>query len=62
MTHQQHMGEQSRIYAWPDGKVLMCIAKTTNACTELYQSFIQYTGSYMFWQWSAIIRELLGFV
>ena len=33
-----------------------------NKCTELYHSFIQYTGSYMFRQWSAIIRELLGFV
>jgi hypothetical protein len=38
------------------------IAKTTNTCTEFYHSFIQYTGSYMFRQCSAIIRELLGFV
>jgi hypothetical protein len=29
---------------------------------EFYHSFIQYTGSYMFRQWSSIIRELLGFV
>jgi hypothetical protein len=38
------------------------VVKTTNACTELYHSFIQYTGSYMFRQWSAVIRELLRFV
>jgi hypothetical protein len=38
------------------------VAKTTNTCTELYQSFILYTGSYMFRQRSAIIREILGFV
>jgi hypothetical protein len=37
-------------------------AKTINTCTKLYHSFIQYTGSYMFRQWSVIIRELLGFV
>jgi hypothetical protein len=37
-------------------------AKTTNTCTELYHSFTRYTGSYMFRQWSAIIRELFGFV
>jgi hypothetical protein len=36
--------------------------KTTNTCIELYHSFIQYTESYMFRQWSAIIRELLGFI
>jgi hypothetical protein len=29
---------------------------------ELYQSFIQYTGSYMFQQQSVTIRELLGSV
>jgi hypothetical protein len=38
------------------------LAKTTNTCTELYHSIIQYTGTHMFRQWSAIIRELLGFV
>jgi hypothetical protein len=40
------------------------VAKTTNTCTELYHSFIQYTrtDSYMFRQWSAINRELIGFV
>jgi hypothetical protein len=38
------------------------LAKTTNICTEFYHFFIQYTGSYMFQQWSVIIRELLGFV
>jgi hypothetical protein len=38
------------------------IAKITNTCTELYHSFIQYAGTYMFQQWSAIIRELLGFI
>jgi hypothetical protein len=42
--------------------IMRHIAKTTNTCTELYHSFIQYTGSYMFRQWSAIIREILGFV
>jgi hypothetical protein len=38
------------------------VAKTTNTFTEFYHSFIQYTDSYMFRQWSAIIREFLGFV
>jgi hypothetical protein len=38
------------------------LAKTTNTCTELYHSFIQYSDSYMFRQWFAIIRELLGFI
>jgi hypothetical protein len=40
----------------------MDVAKTINTYTELYHSFIQYTGSYIFRQWTAIIRELLGFV
>jgi hypothetical protein len=29
---------------------------------ELYRFFIQYTGSYMFRQWCAIIREVLGYI
>jgi hypothetical protein len=33
--------------------------KQLTLCTELYHFFIQYTGSYMFRQQSAIIRELL---
>jgi hypothetical protein len=33
------------------------VAKATNTCTELYHSFIQYTGSYTFRQWSAIILD-----
>jgi hypothetical protein len=36
------------------------LAKTTDTWTELYHSFIQCTGSYIFRQWSAIIRELHG--
>jgi hypothetical protein len=43
-------------------RALLDVANTPTTCTELYHSFIQYTGSYMFRQWSAIIRELLGFV
>jgi hypothetical protein len=34
--------------------------KQPTPCIELYRSFIQYTGCYMFQQQSAIIRELLG--
>jgi hypothetical protein len=48
------------LYQWR--KYFVGYSKTTNTCTELHHSFIQYTGSYMFRQWSAIIRELLGFV
>jgi hypothetical protein len=43
-------------------RALLDLVKTTNTCTWLYHSFIQYTGCYMFRQWSAIIRELLGSV
>jgi hypothetical protein len=41
---------------------LLDAAKQPAIQTEMHHSFIHYTGSYMFRQWSAIIRELLGFV
>jgi hypothetical protein len=42
------------------GTVHINVVEMTNNKHWLYHSFILYTGSYMFRQWPAVIRELLG--
>jgi hypothetical protein len=62
MANKDEENIQNICFVQSSYRALLDVAKTTNTSNELYHSFIQHTGSYMFRQWSAIIREFLGFV